>query len=134
MKNMKKNMNMNMTTSSSSKQQLIDLFAQRLLIDRIHVKQVTDDADMLRVKEALVKAKEFDSFVIHSRDTDVFIALLHHLDGDILKNVIMETKKALFSLVKKTEQLSSEMRGCAYHSHTPFQDATLSQRRKDLES
>ena len=63
-------------TSSSNKQQLIDLFAQ-LLIDGIHAKQATGDADMLIVKEALVKAEEFDSVVVHSRDTDVFIALLH---------------------------------------------------------
>ena len=63
-------------TSSSNKQQLIDLFAQ-LLIDGIHAKQATGDADMLIVKEALVKAEEFDSIVVHSRDTDVFIALLH---------------------------------------------------------
>ena len=62
-------------TSSSNKQQLIDLFAQ-LLIDGIHAKQATGDADMLIVKEALVKAEEFDSVVVHSRDTDVFIALL----------------------------------------------------------
>ena len=65
-------------TSSSNKQQLIDWFAQKLLIDGIHVKQATRDADMLIVKDALVKAEEFDSVVVHSRDTDVFIALLHH--------------------------------------------------------
>ena len=64
-------------TSSSNKQQLIDLFAQKLLINGIHPKQATGDADMLIVKEALVKAEEFDSVVVHSRDTDVFIALLH---------------------------------------------------------
>ena len=45
---------------------------------------------MLIVKEALVKAEEFDSVVLNSRDTDVFIALLHHLDGDIHKNVNKE--------------------------------------------
>ena len=48
-------------TSSSNKQQLIDLFAQKLLIDGIHVKQATGDADMMVVKEALVKPEEFDS-------------------------------------------------------------------------
>ena len=45
------------------------------------------------VKETLVKSEEFDNVVVHSMDTDVFIALLHHLNGDIHKNVIMETKK-----------------------------------------
>ena len=65
-------------TSSSNKQQLIDWFAQKLLIDGIHVKQATGDADMLIVKDALVKAEEFESVVVHSRNTDVFIALLHH--------------------------------------------------------
>ena len=87
-------------TSSSNKQQLIDLLAQKLLIDRIHVTQATGDADMLIVKEVLVKAEEFDSVVVHSRDTDFFIALLHHLDSNIYKNVIMETKKDCVPLVK----------------------------------
>ena len=40
----------NVLASSSNKQQLIDLFAQKLLIDGIHVKQATCDADMLIVK------------------------------------------------------------------------------------
>ena len=44
-------------TSSSNKQQLIDLFAQKLLIDGIHVKQTTGDADLLIVQEVLVKAE-----------------------------------------------------------------------------
>ena len=45
-------------TSSSNKQQLIDLFAQKLLIDGIiNVKQATGDADLLIVQEALVKAE-----------------------------------------------------------------------------
>ena len=87
-------------TSSSNKQQLIDLFAQKLLIDGIHVKQATGDADMLIVKEVLFKAEEFDSVVVHLRDTHVFIALLYHLDSNIHKNVIMETKKGCVSLVK----------------------------------
>ena len=57
-------------TTSSNKQHLIDLFAQKLLIDRIHFKQATGDADMLIVKDALVKAEEFESVVVHSRDTE----------------------------------------------------------------
>ena len=87
-------------TSSSNKQQLIDLFAQEFLIDGIHVKQATGDTDMLIVKEIQFKAEEFNSVVVHLRDTQVFIALLHHLDSNILKNVIMETKKGCVSLVK----------------------------------
>ena len=57
---------------------MTDLFAQKLfLIDGIHVKQATGDADMLIVKEALLKAEEYDSVVVQSKDMDVFIALLH---------------------------------------------------------
>ena len=61
-------------TSSSNKQQLTDLFAQKLLIDGIHVKQAISDADMLIVKEAPVKAKEFDSVIVHKK---VQMSLLH---------------------------------------------------------
>ena len=67
---------------------------------------------MLIVKEALVKAEECDSVVVHSKDTDDFIALLHHLDGNIYKNVFMETKKGYISISQITEQLSSEKREC----------------------
>ena len=79
----------------------IDLFAQKLLIDRIHVKKPTDNADMLMVwkrwhQEVLVKADKFDSVVVRSRDTDVLVALLHHLNCDMDKNVIIETKKDFF--------------------------------------
>ena len=62
--------------------------------------QATGDADMLMVKEALVKAEEFDIAVVHSRDTDVLIALSHHLDGH------METKKGCASISETAEQLS----------------------------
>ena len=48
---------------------------------------------MLIVKEALVKAEEFNSVAVNFRDTDVFVALLHHLDGDIHKNVNKEREK-----------------------------------------
>ena len=68
-------------------------------------------------KEALVKSEEFDSFVVHSRDTNVFIALLHHLNGDIDQNVIMETKKGYVSMSEISEQLSSEMRECLPFTH-----------------
>ena len=37
-------------SSELEKQQLTDLFAQKVLIDRIHVKHATGDADMLIVK------------------------------------------------------------------------------------
>ena len=83
-------------TTSSNKQHMMDVLSQKLLIDEMHVKQATCDADMLIVKEALVKAEVFDSVVVHSRDTDVFVALLHHLDGDIHKNIIMETRLCFY--------------------------------------
>ena len=35
-----------------------------------HVKQDTGDADMLIVKETLLKAEEFGSIVVHSKDTE----------------------------------------------------------------
>ena len=75
---------------------------------------------MLIVKEALVKAEKFDSVIVHSRDTDVFISLLHHLDSDIHKSVIMETKKCCISISEISEQLSTEMRECL-----PFVHAVL---------
>ena len=93
------------------------MFAQKLLIDGIHVKQATGDADILIVKEALIKAEEFDNVVVHLRDTDVFVALLHHLDSNIRKNVIMETKKGCVSISEIVEQLSSEMRECLPLAH-----------------
>ena len=86
------------------------MFAHKLLIDGIHVKQATGDVDMLIVKVALVKAKEFGRVVVYTRDTDVFIAMLNHLDGDIPENVFMETKKGCVSISEIAEQLSSEMR------------------------
>ena len=89
------NMRSFLTCSSSNNQQLTDLLAQKLFVDGIHVKEATGDRDMLVVKEAFIKTEEFDSVVVHSRDTDICIALLHHLDS-IRKNVIMETKKGCF--------------------------------------
>ena len=88
-----------------------------LLIDRIQVKQAAGDADMLIVKETLLKAEVFDSIVVHSRDMDVFVALLNHLHGDIPKNVIMETKKGCVSISEIAEQLSSEIQVSIIHTH-----------------
>ena len=106
----------NFLSRKSNKQQLIDLFSQKLLIDGVQVKQATGYADMLIVKEALIEAKIFDKIVVHSRDTDVFIALLHHLDNDIHNDVIMDTKKGFVSICEAA-----------------VQDATLCQRHMVLE-
>ena len=65
----------------------------------------------------IVKAEEIDSVVVHSKDTDVFIALLHYLDSDIHKNVIMETKKVCVSISEVAGQLSFEMRECLPFVH-----------------
>lgn len=54
----------NVLASISNKQQLFDLFAQKLLIGGILVRQVTGDADMLMGKEAMAKTEEFDSVVV----------------------------------------------------------------------
>ena len=70
------------------KQKLIDWFAQKLLIDGIHSKQVTGDADMLIVKEALFKVEKLDRAVVHSRDTEVFVAFSHHLDGSEMQECL----------------------------------------------
>ena len=83
-----------LTSSSSNNQKLTDLLAQKLFIDGIHVKEATGESDMLIVKEALIKTEEFGSVVVHSRDTD--ICIVYHLDSNIHKNVIMETKKGCF--------------------------------------
>ena len=85
----------NVLANISNKQQLFDLFAQELLIGGILVKQVTGDADMLMGKEAMAKTEEFDSAVVDWRNTDVFFALLNHLNGEIHKNVIMETTEGV---------------------------------------
>ena len=87
-------------TSSSNKQQLTDLLAQKLLIDGMHVKQATGDADMLIVKKALVKTEEFNCVVLHSRDTDIFIALLHHLEVMFIRMLSWKQRTAVFPLVK----------------------------------
>ena len=107
----------NFLSSKSNKQQLIDLFSQKLLIDGVQVKQATGDADMLIVKEALIEAKIFDNVVVHSRDTDVFIALLHHIDNDIHNDVIMDTKKGLVSISHAAVQVTSELRQCLPFAH-----------------
>ena len=108
------------------KQKLIDWFAQKLLIDGIHSKQVTGDADMLIVKEALFKVEKLDRAVVHSRDTEVFVAFSHHLDGDIHKNVIMETKKGCVSISEIAEQLSSEMQEWLPFAHVMSGRGTVS--------
>ena len=96
---------------------MIDWFTQKLLIDGIHSKQATGDADMLIVKEALFKVEQFDRAVVHSRDAEVFVAFSHHLDDDIHKNLIMETKKGCVSISEIAEQLSSEMQECLPFAH-----------------
>ena len=76
------------------------MFTQKLSLDGIHVEGATGHAGMLIVKKTLVSAEEFNSAVVHSRETKTFVGLLHHLDGDINKNVIMETKKGCISTRK----------------------------------
>ena len=51
------------------------------------------------------------------KDTGVFMALFHHLDGDVHKNVIMETKKGCVFISVIAEQLSSKMRECLTLAH-----------------
>ena len=75
------------------------------------VKQATGNASMLIMKEALIKAEEFDNVVVHLRDTNIFVAFLH-LDDDIHKNVVLETKKGCVSISERAEQLDSEMHEC----------------------
>ena len=72
---------------------MTDLFAQKLLLHRIHVKQATCDADM------------------------VILALLQHLDDDCYKNIIMETEKRCVSISEIAKQLSYKMRECLSFTH-----------------
>ena len=51
------------------------------------------------------------------KDTGVFMALFHHLDGDVHKNVIMETKKGCVFISVIAEQLTSKMRECLTLAH-----------------
>ena len=51
------------------------------------------------------------------KDTGVFMALFHHLDGDVHKNVIMETKKGCVFISVIAEQLRSKMRECLTLAH-----------------
>ena len=77
---------------------------------------------MLIVKETLVKAEELDSVVVHSKDKDAFVALLHgnkeRLSFHQWNNWAIEFLNVKLSTI------------CI----TPFQDVTLSQQGTDLES
>ena len=81
---------------------------------------------MLIVKEALFKVEQLDRAVVHSRDAEVFVASSHHLDGDIHKNVIMETKKGCVSISEIAEQLSSKIRECLTFAHPVSRCDTVS--------
>ena len=105
---------------------MIDWFAQKLLIVGIHSKQATGDADMLIVKEVLFKVEQLERVVVHSRDAEVFVPFSHHLDGDIHKSVIMETKKGCVSISEIAEQLSSEMQECLPFAHVVSGRGTVS--------
>ena len=59
-----------------NKQLLIDTFSFLLMKDGIKVKH-DGDADTLIIKEALTLAVA-SNVIVHSVDTDIFIALLHH--------------------------------------------------------
>ena len=72
---------------------------------------------MLIVKDALIQAEQFTSVVVHSADTDLFVAMLHHLNFDKHNNVIMETKKGCVSINEIAQQLSPEMRECLPFAH-----------------
>ena len=114
------------TSSSNNKQQLVDLFSSRLLSDGINVKQAKGDADMLIVKEVLIKAKD-DHVVVHSRDTDVFIALIHHIDNEVHNHsIIMNMKKGFVSVNDMASKLSPEMRICLPFAHAIYGCDTVS--------
>ena len=95
----------------------VNLFDIHNLFKKLQsVKQATGDAGMLIMKEALIKAEEFDNVVVHLRDTDIFVAFLH-LDDDIHKTVVLETKKGCVSISERAEQLDSEMHECLPFAH-----------------
>ena len=112
--------------SKNNKQQLIDLFSQRLLIDGIQVNQAEGDADMVIVREALSYAKQLRNVVVHSVDTDVFIAMLYHLNSKQHHNVIMDTKKGYISINETAELLTSNMRDLLPFAHAISGNDTVS--------
>ena len=79
---------------------------------------------MLIVKKALVKAEEFDSVVLHSKDTDIFIALLHHLEVIFIR--ILSWKQRCVSISEIAEQLSSKIRECQPFAHAVSRCDTVS--------
>ena len=108
----------NFMVCSSNKQQSIDLFAHQLVIDGIQVKLATSDADMLMVKGTLHEAETHKTVVVHSVDTDVFIALTHHFNKDTHNRVLMETKKGFVSIGDVAlKQVKNEMQECLPVAH-----------------
>ena len=83
-----------------NKQKLIDLFSFHFLQEGILVKHALDDrdADTMIVQQALNEATK-KNVVVHCIDTDIFIALLHHIDisGN---SIVMTTKQGLCSIAK----------------------------------
>ena len=63
---------------------------------------------------------------LKQKNTYVLTALLHHLDGDIHKNIIMETKKGCLSVSEIAEQLRSEIRKCLPFAHAVSECDTVS--------
>ena len=106
----------NFLSSKKNKQQLIDLFAAELIREGISVIQATGDADIPIVKETLSKARD-ENVVVHSTDTDIFIALVHHISADLHYDVLMAAKSGLVSVNDISLTLSLSLKQCLPFAH-----------------
>ena len=55
--------------------------------------------------------------LVHLIDTDVFIALIHHIDINVHNTITMSTKKGCVSINDIAKKLSPEMRMCLPFAH-----------------
>ena len=88
------------------------MFSFHLHKEGIIVKHSLDngDADTMIVQLALEKAKESD-VVVHSTDTDIFIALIYHYDISD-KSIKMTTNKGLCEIKNLFVVLNEDLRRC----------------------
>ena len=93
------------------------MFSFHLHKEGIIVKHSLDngDADTMIVQLALEKAKESD-VVVHSTDTDIFIALIYHYDISD-KSIKMTTNKGLCEIKNLFVVLNEDLRRCLLIAH-----------------
>ena len=104
-------------TCKQNKQKLIDMFSFHLQQEGGMVEHALEDedADTMIVQQALDKAKDMN-VVVHSFDTDVFNALVYHLDING-KSIIMTTRKGLCAINIIATTLDQDLRSCLLIAH-----------------